>query len=177
MRDTAVHVLVPQGVVVLETVGHVVGVQERRLSRVRETLASEHLDVCPGDKQNRCATILSSGNGIDSFIAVHGYDRVSRKEGREVLSDANGSREVSGSYIDIRDRMNVPNTGSSSSMWNGEGLVQVHVADITTAGRRVGEANLSVQVGTIQVHLTPVFVDDLASLERRLEDAITVLFW
>ena len=40
------------------------------------------------------------------------------------------------------------------------------MADVATASRRVRKTNLGVQVGTIEVHLAAVFVDNLASLER-----------
>ena len=66
----------------------------------------------------------------------------------------------------------IPDTRASSTVRNGEGLVEVQVADIATTGRRVRETNLSVQIGTIQIHLTAVVVDDLASiLDTGLEDA------
>jgi hypothetical protein len=45
-----------------------------------------------------------------------------------------------------------------------EGLVKVQVTDITAADRRVCQADLRVQVSAIQVDLTPVVVNDLASL-------------
>ena len=37
---------------------------------------------------------------------------------------------------------------------HGEGLVEVHMADITSARRRVGEANLCVQVGAYEKRST-----------------------
>jgi hypothetical protein len=47
---------------------------------------------------------------------------------------------------------------------HGEGLVEVQVANVAAADRRVGEADLGVEVGAVQVNLTAVVVDDLARL-------------
>lgn len=47
-----------------------------------------------------------------------------------------------------------------------EGLVKIHMANVTAAGSRVGQTDLSVQVGTVQVDLTAVIVNDLARLEQ-----------
>lgn len=43
-------------------------------------------------------------------------------------------------------------------------LVEIHVADVTTTGRRIGQTNLGVKVGTIKVDLTTVIVNNLAGL-------------
>ena len=50
MCDAAILVLVPEAVVVLETVCHVIGIKEGGLRGVRETFTTEHFDVSPGDK-------------------------------------------------------------------------------------------------------------------------------
>lgn len=56
-------------------------------------------------------------------------------------------------------------------MRNRKSLVQVHVADITTAYSGIGQTDLGIEVGTIQVHLTTVVMDDLTSiLYTMLED-------
>ena len=58
---------------------------------------------------------------------------------------------------------------------HGKGLVEVHVADIASTGRRVRETDLGVQVRTVEVDLAAVLVDDVArlppifSLEHRRE--------
>ena len=44
--------------------------------------------------------------------------------------------------------------------------MKVHVANIATAGGRVRETNLSIQIRSIEVDLTTVFVDDIT---RRLD--------
>ena len=45
---------------------------------------------------------------------------------------------------------------------HGECLMQVHVADVTAADGRVCQTDLRIEVGTVQIDLTPVIVDDLA---------------
>jgi hypothetical protein len=45
-----------------------------------------------------------------------------------------------------------------------ESLVKVHMANITAAGGRVREANLSIQIRSIEVYLTTVCVDDITCL-------------
>lgn len=47
---------------------------------------------------------------------------------------------------------------------HGEGLVEIHMAYITPTGCWVGETDLSVQVGTVQVHLATILMDDATSL-------------
>ena len=47
---------------------------------------------------------------------------------------------------------------------HGESLVQVHVTNITTTDRWIGQSDLGVEVGTIKVDLATIVVDDLASL-------------
>ena len=49
---------------------------------------------------------------------------------------------------------------------HSEGLVEVHMADVATASRRVRKTNLGIQVGTVEVHLSAIFMNNLASLER-----------
>ena len=39
--------------------------------------------------------------------------------------------------------------------------MKVHMANIATAGGRVREANLSIQIRSIEINLTTVFVDDV----------------
>ena len=47
---------------------------------------------------------------------------------------------------------------------HSESLVQVHVADISAADDRVRQADLSVEIGAVKVHLATVVVNDLAGL-------------
>lgn len=47
---------------------------------------------------------------------------------------------------------------------HGERLVKVHVTDITAAGSRVCETNLGVQICSVEIDLTTIFVDDITRL-------------
>ena len=61
----------------------------------------------------------------------------------------------------------------AASMRNRKRLVQVQVADVGADRRRTGQADLSVHVGAVHVHLTAVLVDDGADLpDVVLEDAV-----
>ena len=91
VRDAPVAVLVPEAVVVLEPVRHVVCVQQRGLGGLGEPGPAEHFDVRPGDEQDRGAAVLRCGDGVDGLVAVDGDHRVGGQEGREVLGDADGS--------------------------------------------------------------------------------------
>ena len=44
---------------------------------------------------------------------------------------------------------------------HSKGLVQVHVADVTAADRRVCQTNLGVEVRAVQIDLSAIFVNDL----------------
>ena len=47
---------------------------------------------------------------------------------------------------------------------HGKGLVQVHVTNVTPTNRRVSQTNLSIEIGTVQVNLATIVMNDLASL-------------
>ena len=92
MRNTPVAVLVPQDVVPGEAMRHVIGVQERCGGGSREAIAAEHLDVRPGDQEDRCATVLCGGDSVDGFVTTSGHNRVGWEERREVFSHTDGPK-------------------------------------------------------------------------------------
>ena len=47
---------------------------------------------------------------------------------------------------------------------HSKGFVEVEMADISTASGGIRQPNLSIQVCTIQVHLTTVLVDNVACI-------------
>ena len=47
---------------------------------------------------------------------------------------------------------------------HGESLVEVHVANVTTTGRRIRQSNLGIEIGAIEINLAAVVVYDLAGL-------------
>ena len=53
---------------------------------------------------------------------------------------------------------------AAAAMGDAEGLVQIHVRNIRTNFRGLGNAHLRVQVGAVHVHLTAVVVHDLTGL-------------
>ena len=55
-----------------------------------------------------------------------------------------------------------------SKYLHSKGLVKIHVADVSATGCRVCEANLGVQVRTIEVDLATILVDNLAGLRQRM---------
>lgn len=80
-------------VVVLEALHHIVGVEEGKLGRVDETRSTEHLDVGPRDGEDAGRAEWSGRNWSNGRLAAGGDDGVGGKEGRQVLSRANGSVE------------------------------------------------------------------------------------
>ena len=62
---------------------------------------------------------------------------------------------------------------SAAAVRDGEGLVQVHVADVGADEAGRGQADLGVEVGAVHVHLAAVGMDDGADLANRfLEHAV-----
>ena len=62
---------------------------------------------------------------------------------------------------------------SAAAVRDGEGLVQVHVADVGADEAGRGQADLGVEVGAVHVHLAAVGMDDGADvLHRFLEHAV-----
>lgn len=81
MGHTSVRVLVPQVIVARQTVGHVVRVEQSDLGRIGEALTTEHLNVGPGDEENRGAAVGRGGDGIDGLVASSCDDGVRGEEG------------------------------------------------------------------------------------------------
>jgi hypothetical protein len=62
---------------------------------------------------------------------------------------------------------------SAAAVRDGEGLVQVHVADVGADKAGRGQADLGVEVGAVHVHLAAVGMDDGADVANRfLEHAV-----
>ena len=63
------------------------------------------------------------------------------------------------------------NPWSSTAMGNAERFVQVEMADIRPERSRPANTDLSVEVGSIQIHLTAMVMHKAADLtDTRLED-------
>lgn len=134
-------------VVLTEAVSHVVGVQESNLGGVLDTLTTHHLDVGPGDGEDRGRAVGGGRDGSDSLVTSGRKDGMAGKVRSQVRLDTDGAH-----------------TGSTTSVGDTEGLVQVQVADISTnvAGR--GQTDLGVHVGSVHVDLASVGVNDLAGI-------------
>lgn len=130
MRDTTILVRVSQIVVRLETFGDIVGVKERDFGDGSKTFTPEHLDISPRDGVDACGAIRSGRDGCDRGRATGGDDRMRGKEGGEVGFTRDGA-----------------DTGTTTTVGDREGLVQVGVGDITTDTTKRSQANERVTVG------------------------------
>lgn len=115
VRDATVLVRVPHIVIRLKTLGYIVGVEERDLGDGSEAFTTKHLDISPGDGVDARGTIRSGRDGCDRCRATSRDDRVRGKEGGEVGFTRDGA-----------------DTGTTTTVRDGKGLVEVGVGDITT---------------------------------------------
>lgn len=92
-------------------------------------MTTEHLDVSPGNGVDARGTIRSSRDGCDRGRATGGDDRVRGKEGGEVGFTRDGA-----------------DTGTTTAVRDGEGLVEVGVGYITTDTTKGGQTNERVTV-------------------------------
>lgn len=92
VSDAVLAVLVSERVVSGETVSHVVGVEQGDLGGVRQTSATEHLDVCPGDGEDRRTAEGGSSDSLDGLITAGLDERVGREERSKMLSDTDRAR-------------------------------------------------------------------------------------
>mmetsp|Transcript_27393 Transcript_27393/g.68598 ORF Transcript_27393/g.68598 Transcript_27393/m.68598 type:complete len:316 (+) Transcript_27393:598-1545(+) len=138
-------------VVVLEALGHVVGVEDRALGRVGEPRGSHHGDVGEGDGEDERGAVGRAGDDAEGSLAAVGRGAVERcrwvvgHERHEVRLDADGAH-----------------AGSTAAVRDAERLVQVEVAHVGADEAGGGEAHLRVHVGAVHVHLAAVLVDQLA---------------
>ena len=133
-------------VVSLEPGLHVVGVEDSSLGGGLQVL-THHLDVGPGNGKDGAGAPRSSRHGADGLGASNGHHRMAGEERGKVVLDSDGSH-----------------AWTAASVGNAEGLVQVQVADICTIVARAAEADLSVHIGAIEVHLASVLVNEGAGL-------------
>mmetsp|Transcript_2617 Transcript_2617/g.7893 ORF Transcript_2617/g.7893 Transcript_2617/m.7893 type:complete len:987 (-) Transcript_2617:315-3275(-) len=141
-------------VVVLEPLGHVVGIENGHLRGILEALGAHHGDVRVRDWQDQRGPVWSRSHAAEGLsvrlevgVCPRRDDRVRRHERRQVGLDADGSH-----------------SWTASSVGDAERLVQVQVAHVSSDDARRREADLGVHIGAIHVHLTAVLVDDPADL-------------
>ncbi len=130
---------------------NVVGIEDRSLGRLLETSAAHHADIHPRDDQNGCATERRRRN------SVLGTDiHMARQIRHQMLGNANRA-----------------NARTATAMRDAEGLVQVHVTDVSANVARTGEPNQRIEVRTVEIDLTAIFMDDFAErLDAFFEHAI-----
>src|SRR6185312_4305587 len=138
--------LVDDGVVGVEPVGDVIGVQDGDLRGPREAPRAHHPDVGPGNEQDAGASPGRRRDGTGA-AGLRVRQRVSGQERRQVRGDADRSH-----------------AGAAAAVRDAEGLVQVDVADVGADVAGAAEADLRVQVGAVHVDLAAVLVDDGADL-------------
>mmetsp|Transcript_20222 Transcript_20222/g.43799 ORF Transcript_20222/g.43799 Transcript_20222/m.43799 type:complete len:389 (-) Transcript_20222:246-1412(-) len=132
-------------VVILEASGHVVGVEDGDLGGLGEPRTTHHADVHPADGENGGRAPGGSSHGTHLAAAVD--DGMVGEERGEVGGDADGA-----------------DAGTTATVGDAEGLVEVEMAHVCADVTRRGEANLSVHVGAVHVDLAAVVVDDLTHL-------------
>lgn len=147
MRHASRFGLVEHVVSALQSLGDIVGVEDRHLGRLRQPFAAHHQAIAPGDRQDRRRAERGSRNR--TFTTVR--RRMAGKEGSKMRLDA--------------DR---PHARTTAAMRNAEGLVQVEVRNIRTDIAGTGETDHGVHVGAVEIDLTAMLVGDLADLANRL---------
>ncbi len=138
---------VEQGIVVGQTAGNVVGVEDGDLSGFAQTVISHESDVRPGDRQDGRASPWSRRYRAAGRRMVQVHDRVPGQKRHQVRRDADG-----------------PHARSSAAMRNAEGLMKVQVAHVGSDVARTAETHLRVHVGAIHVHLPAMLVNHPADL-------------
>lgn len=114
VRHTSLGSLESNVVVRLQPLGDIVCVEQGDFGDFCQALSTKHLDVCPGDCVDRCRTVWSGRDGVDSLFSACGDDGVGRKEWGEMSF--------------TRDW---PDTRSSSAVGDREGLVEIGMGHIT----------------------------------------------
>jgi hypothetical protein len=147
VRDPTVLVGKLERVVFRESFCDVVGGEERKLGGIRQTLAAEHLDVRPRDGRDTGRSPRRGGNSLNGLVTSGLDDRVAGKEWLQM-----------GSHTDRSD------SRSTAAVRDTEGLVQIEMAHVGADSSRVGQTDLGVEVGAVEVDLTAVAMDDFACL-------------
>ena len=155
VRDVAVGIAVKHVVRAFEAGGDVVGVQDGNLARFFQAVRPHPPQVHPRDDVHQRAA-PRRGADRQSAAVFERHDAVAGQEGFQVFFDGDGA-----------------NAGAAATVRDGEGFVQVQVGDVRAVEAGRGEADLRVEVGAVEVHLSAVAVDDGAEFaDVALEDAV-----
>ena len=150
--------LVPQALVVVQTVGGVVGVQDRHLGRPGQAGTAHEGDVGPRDRQDAGRAPGGGRHGVDTTVdeAADGPAdlAVAGQERDQVLGDSDGT-----------------DTGATATVGDAEGLVQVQVGDIGTESAGPGHTDEGVEVGPVEIDLAANHsLDRLSRIRANLAD-------
>ena len=129
----------------------IVRVQDRHARGLGQPRPAHHQAIGPGDQQDRGAAI-----GRSRYRAAVILARIAGQEGRQMRLDP--------------DRTHA---GTAAAMRDGEGLVQVEVADVAADLARLHQPDKRVHVGPVDIDLAAMLVGDVANLAHGvLEDAV-----
>ena len=120
----------------------VVGAQNRHPGCLRQALSAHETQVGPRDWQDR-----GGPERCSRHRALLTAGRVAWQVRSQVLLHTDGSH-----------------AGAATAMRDGEGLVQVHVADVASQVAGTYQAHQGIHVGAVDVHLPAVGVRDVADL-------------
>lgn len=108
MRYSPIAIRESDVVVLPQTLGNVVGIEQGNLGHLGQALTTEHLDVRPGNDIDGGGTVGRGADGGDGRGAAdRGEERMGREEGREV--------GFAGDWAD---------TGTAASVGDREGLIR-----------------------------------------------------
>jgi hypothetical protein len=148
VRDEIVVAAVEHREGVLEPLGDVVGRQHGHGGRVGQTLGAHHRDVGVRDREDPGRAVRGGADRADALaLAFDGMQRVCRQERYEVLRH--------------RDRSDAR---PAAAVGDAERLVQVEVRHVAAEDAGLGMAEQRIEVGAVDIHLSPVAVDDVAQL-------------
>jgi hypothetical protein len=74
MGNTTVGVLIPETIMTVEAMGHVISTKKCHFGRINESLAAQHLDIRPGDKEDRRASPGRGRNSVNGLISTYRND-------------------------------------------------------------------------------------------------------
>ena len=147
MGDQPVRPGVKDWVVVDQTAGDVIGVQDCHLGRQAQTLAAHHSHIHPRNRQDRGAAVGRRRDRADRGVGRVAEPAMARQERRQMGGHANGA-----------------NARTAAAMGNAEGFVQIKVRDVAAETSRLAQADHGVQIGAVDINLAAMRVDDRANL-------------
>ena len=129
----------------VEAIGQIVGGKKRHGTGLTQSRSPHHAQIHPADRKDSSTPECCSGHRADCSAGWRSGQGMARQEWGEV------SRHT--------DRTD---TRTSTAMGNAEGLVQVEMTDICPVGARSTKADLSIEVGAIEIDLSSVGMDQIA---------------